>query len=137
MAIAGVDTQGGNTLAALRNAQQTNRTDETRSQQAQEARFGTTETTEAEDRQARFGAETGADQQQGFTAPGNSLASNSLSALIQATQEQDQNAAATATETEEQDEEANAGNSTNSLLPGATDNNGSGFSDARGVSLLV
>lgn len=137
MAIAGVDTQGGSQLSALRNNQPPSRADENRAQEAQESRFGTSDTTEVEARQDRFGTESSPPPGQGTSVPGTSLDSQSLSALIQATQEQDTGTAQAATEDEERQEEAAAPNSTNSLLPGASDQGGIGAGDTRGVSLFV
>ncbi|SDF11186.1 MULTISPECIES: hypothetical protein [Thalassobaculum] len=141
MAIAGVDTQGGSQLTALRNFQQPDRTDETRTQEAREARFGANDTSETEARQDRFGTESspppGQGQGQGTSVPGTSLDNQSLSALIQATQEQDTQSAQAASQDEERQEEASAANSTNSLVPGASEQSGTGSGDGRGVSFLV
>lgn len=140
MAIAGVDTQSGSQLAALRNTQQT-RTDESRSQQeAQAARFGTTDATQTEDREARFGTESNVAERQGFGIPGTSLDSQSLSTVIQATQEandDDAQAALAANQDEERQEDAEAGTVTNSLAPGTANGQANGTADPRGVSFLV
>ena len=140
MAIAGVDIQGSSQLNALRNTQQPNRADESRTQEAQEARFGTTDTSQAEARQERFGDEASPLPGQGSNVPATSLDSQSLGALIQATQEQDTGPGQTGTgqassQDEERQEEAAAPDSTNSLLPGATQQGGS--NDTRGVSLFA
>jgi len=58
MAIAGVDTQGGSQLTALRNTQQPSPADDARAQEAPDARFGTDDTSEAEARQDRFGTQS-------------------------------------------------------------------------------
>lgn len=137
MAIAGVDTQGGSQLTALRNIQQPSPADDARAQEARDARFGTDDTSEAEARQDRFGTQSSPPPGQDSSVPGPSLDSQSLSALIQATQEQDTESAQAANEDEERQEEAGAANSTSSLLPGATAQSGTGTADTRGVSLFV
>jgi hypothetical protein len=170
MAIAGVDTQGSSQLSALRNTQQPSRAEENRAQESQDARFGTTDTSQTEAREERFGDAASPLPGQGSSVPSTSLASGSLSALIQATQEQDTGPTQTgagqtestqtgttpigtaptgSTQTEstqtgtaqaasaedERQEEAAAPNSTNSLLPGASDRNGTGATG--GVSVFV
>lgn len=147
MAIGGVDTQTGSRLAALRNAQPS-RAEELRNQQdtreAQEARAGTQDTSTAESREARFGtADTAADRT-GFSSPASTLDSPSLTALIQATQEQDttelptdETDGETVASDETRQQQLAAGNSTNSLAPGTTAGVADGSADTRGVSLLV
>ncbi|WPZ33247.1 hypothetical protein T8K17_18640 [Thalassobaculum sp. OXR-137] len=145
MAIAGVDTQGSSQLSALRNTQQPSRAEENRAQESQDARFGTSDTSQVEAREERFGDAASPLPGQGSSVPSTSLASESLSALIQATQEQDTGPAQTGTgqtdsaqaasEDEERQEEAAAPNSTNSLLPGASDRSGTGATG--GVSVFV
>lgn len=142
MAIAGVDTQGTSQLSALRDPRQPSRAEESRTQEAQDARFGTTDTSETEARQERFGDQASPLPGQGGNVPGATLDSQSLNTLIQATQEQDTGPAQSGTgqaasEEEERQEEAAAPNSTNSLLPGVTQQSGNGGADTRGVSLFV
>jgi|GEM_PF-6848248 len=144
MAIAGIDTQGGNQFAILQNVSQRGQSEEARAEASQEARFGADSTSETEAQQARLGTEDNLGTQTGTGVPGQSLDSSSLNALIQAAQEQDDAAptvttdapAATGIDEEQEEallEQANAGNSTNSLAPGAP----SGATDGRGISFLV
>lgn len=147
MAIGGVDTQTGNQLAALRNTQPS-RAEELRAQQdareSQEARAGAQDTSETENRESRFGtAETAADRT-GFSSPASTLDSQSLTALIQATQQQDtaglptdQTDGEAEASNEARQQQVASGNSTNSLAPGTTAGVADGSTDTRGVSLLV
>ena len=134
MAIAGVETQGFTQISNLRPTQQQNRTDDLRAQEAQESTFDAAQS-DAETRAVNAAAET-TPAPQGSGVPGTTLDSQSLSALLQATQEQDTETLQSAASDEERQEEASAPNSTNSLLPGASDQGG-GNADPRGVSFLV
>lgn len=150
MAVGGVDAQAGTTLSALRNVGAQNRAETQRTDEAREARLGTTNTsqTDAQQERAGIGQTGGASLQTGGNAPGQALDSQSLNALIQATQEQDDRPPATTdaptttgTDNDADDEarqqQVAAGNVTNSLTPGSVAGSGNSSADTRGVSLLV
>lgn len=143
MAIGGVETQSTAQLSTLRNTQ-TARTEDTRAQQeVQDARFISSGATETESVAARSGVNEDVADRFGFGTPATTLDSQSLSTLIQATQEQndsqaqDDSDAESLAADETRQQQAVAGNSTNSLAPGTTAGLANGSTDTRGVSLLV
>jgi hypothetical protein len=149
MAIAGVETPGGASLSALRNISSQNEPAPLPVEQAQSEEQANSAQGGAQPSDL-FGANTASQDQGGV--PGQTLDSQSLTALIQAAQEQDTalqdepvavtTDAPTATGVDEAEEEARqaelaAGNSTNSLAPASNAGAANTSNDTRGVSLLV